>query len=368
LYQDGVIRVTGLTYKFAVGVSGKSTDTTVVTFKMTMNGKPISGASVENSNIYFARYSDTAFEGIDRRSLKGKLTYDAASGMTTSTLAELAGPKARGYVDYTDLSKDNGILVCTAMISRSAVCRCVSSRFNSRMQPCRKLARLITSLPPTTMAARNATRTPTSSMATSTRPGRSGLPNRLHGCKVCHSDDAAGHFEWPLSMGNPELAANYAAGAGTALTDAQTAQYAYKTRLMNDVHLSHAVEFPYPQSMSSCVTCHEGKLDKILTDTNFNIATCKSCHPVTGAVKKDGDTVIYDTTKLALKTNLPPVSHGSMDLEKTDCTSCHGEGKAAPAFNKIHTGMIRRSTPSTVRISRILSLSASTKPLSKIIN
>ena len=27
-----------------------------------------------------------------------------------------------------------------------------------------------------------------------------------------------------------------------------------------------------------------------------------------------------------------------MDLDKTDCTSCHGEGKSAPAFNKIHTG------------------------------
>jgi len=74
-----------------------------------------------------------------------------------------------------------------------------------------------------------------------------------------------------------------------------------------------------------------------LTDANFKISTCKSCHPVTGSVKKDGDTVIFDTTKLALKTILPEV-HAKMDLDKTDCTSCHGEGKAAPAFNKIHTG------------------------------
>jgi hypothetical protein len=43
---------------------------------------------------------------------------------------------------------------------------------------------------------------------------------------------------------------------------------------MNDVHMSHAMEFPYPQSMSNCVTCHEGKLDKILTDANFKISTC----------------------------------------------------------------------------------------------
>jgi len=137
---------------------------------------------------------------------------------------------------------------------------------------------------------------------------------------------------------NPELATAYAAGAGTPLTDEQKAQYGYKTTLMNDVHMSHSMEFPYPQSMSNCVTCHEGKLDKILTDANFNVATCKSCHPVTGAVKKDGDTVLYDTTALALKTILPQNIHGSMDLEKTDCASCHGEGKTAPTFNKIHTG------------------------------
>ena len=56
------------------------------------------------------------------------------------------------------------------------------------------------------------------------------------------------------------------------------------TSLMNDVHMSHAMEFPYPQSMSNCVTCHEGKLDVVLSDANFKIETCKSCHPVTGAV------------------------------------------------------------------------------------
>ena len=39
--------------------------------------------------------------------------------------------------------------------------------------------------------------------------------------------------------------------------------YAYTTTLMNDVHMSHAMEFPYPQSMANCVTCHEGKLDKL---------------------------------------------------------------------------------------------------------
>jgi OmcA/MtrC family decaheme c-type cytochrome len=127
---------------------------------------------------------------------------------------------------------------------------------------------------------------------------------------------------------------------------------------MNDVHMSHAMEFPYSQSMSNCATCHEGKLDKVLSDANFNTATCKSCHPVTGSVKKDGDTVIFDTTKLALKTILPDAVHGKMDLDKTDCTSCHGEGKTAKAFNQIHTGYDKAIyTAAGKRISDVVKVS-----------
>ncbi len=102
-------------------------------------------------------------------------------------------------------------------------------------------------------------------------------------CKACHLDNGAGgHFEWPLMVDDPALAASYLAGE-TKLTPEQEAQYAYKTSLMNDVHMSHAMEFPYPQSMANCVTCHEGKLDTILADANFTVETCKSCHPVTGS-------------------------------------------------------------------------------------
>ena len=50
------------------------------------------------------------------------------------------------------------------------------------------------------------------------------------------------------------------AGSET-ITAAEKTKYAYKTRLMNDVHMSHAMEFAYPQSMKNCVTCHAGKLD-----------------------------------------------------------------------------------------------------------
>jgi len=109
LYQDGVIQVTGVTYKFTAA-AGDKTDTTVVSFKMTKDGKPISAASVENSNIYFTAYTGTAFEGAGRLSLKGKLTYDAASGVTTSTLAELPSTD-KAFVDYTDLSQVDGVVV-----------------------------------------------------------------------------------------------------------------------------------------------------------------------------------------------------------------------------------------------------------------
>jgi OmcA/MtrC family decaheme c-type cytochrome len=119
------------------------------------------------------------------------------------------------------------------------------------------------------------------------------------------------------------------------------------------------MEFPYPQSMSSCATCHEGKLDVVLSDENFTVETCKSCHPVTGAVKmsEDGEEVIYDTTGLALATILPPSVHESLDLETTDCLMCHAEGGAAGTFSDIHTGyddMIY--TADGVRYSEVISV------------
>ena len=165
-------------------------------------------------------------------------------------------------------------------------------------------------------------------------------------CKACHLDNGeGGHYEWQLLVNDPVLAAKFLSAseeeAAKLLSDAQKKDMAYNTTVMNDVHMSHAMEFPYPQSMANCVTCHEGKLDKVLTDANFKVSTCKSCHPVTGAkaaVAKEGDTPAYDTTKFALKTIVPEALHGKMDLNTTDCTTCHGEGKPAPSFKQIHPG------------------------------
>ena len=154
-------------------------------------------------------------------------------------------------------------------------------------------------------------------------------------CKACHLDNGeGGHLEWQLLVDDPVKAVEWLNSDEdlSIFTPEQLEMYAYKTTLMNDVHMSHAMEFPYPQSMSNCVTCHEGKLDVILSDANFKPETCKSCHPVNGAVA-EGEEPAYDTTEFALETILPE-GH-SLD---SDCTSCHKADGVAPIFSAIHTG------------------------------
>jgi OmcA/MtrC family decaheme c-type cytochrome len=161
-------------------------------------------------------------------------------------------------------------------------------------------------------------------------------------CKVCHYDTRnGGHEDWQIFVNDPARFAEI--HAGDELTPEEEAQYAYKANIMNDVHMSHGMEFPYPQSISNCVTCHEGKLDVVLSDANFKIETCKSCHPVTGALELDpedeeGEDTLYDTTEFALETILPSPIHDAMDLDTTDCASCHSEEGGFKVFSEIHTG------------------------------
>ncbi len=145
-------------------------------------------------------------------------------------------------------------------------------------------------------------------------------------CKTCHYDGrTGGHQDWQILVDNP---ARYAEiHAGSALTAAEKAKYAYTANVMNDVHMSHAMEFPYPQSMSNCTTCHEGKLDVILADANFQLETCKSCHPMTGPAEGT-----QANKAPALKTVVPH------DIKPEDCSRCHSAGRIAPVFRRIHTG------------------------------
>jgi len=325
-------------------------DTTTITFNMTMNGAPFDPAKADALSIYWVPFKDGKFgwePARDRLSLKGKITSDG-KGLVTSTLTELAAD-AEGFVDYTDVSQIDGLL---AVYGRDeTVGRIPGTRVDQNKYP---------------FAAILATGNGVNYESTANDAGCVKChtdPYLKHGyiyaqvnddpktdfltCKVCHIDNAeGGHYEWQLLVNDPPLAAKFLAEpdeekALELLTEDQKKAMAYNPSVMNDVHMSHSMEFPYPQSMSNCVTCHEGKLDRILADENFTGATCKSCHPVTGAkasVAKEGDTPAYDTTKVALQTLLgeahPPIDWAA----PADCTTCHKTGGMAPGFKQIHSG------------------------------
>ena len=332
LYQDGAIKVTDLKYSFT------APNTTVVSFKATKNGLPFSGNDADSLNIYFVPYDGKNFQfadGSGRLSLKGKLTYGA--GTTTSTLVGL-NPGDKGYIKYTDVSGVDGFI---AIFGNDEVVGTLPVRVQQTKYPFAAL-----------LQTGKGVNYVSAAIASGCEKCHSD-PYLKHGyifaqvggdpktdfltCKVCHLDNGAGgHFEWQLAADDPEKAAAYNGGAGTyKLTGAETAKYAYVTRLMNDVHMSHAMEFPYPQSMANCATCHEGKLDKVLTDANFKYDTCRSCHPQTGS-KGPG----FDTTQRALATIMPADIHKSLgaDLTKVDCSACHKAGGTAKTFKQIHTG------------------------------
>ncbi|MGR9052640.1 MAG: multiheme c-type cytochrome [Gammaproteobacteria bacterium] len=156
-------------------------------------------------------------------------------------------------------------------------------------------------------------------------------------CKNCHLDDkAGGHEAWQVLVDNPVRHADL---VNNPLTSEEKVKYAYKRTLMNDVHMSHAMEFPFPQSMKNCATCHAGKLDRVLSDDNFKISTCKSCHALEGGVNATGD---VDTTTNALVTLANEGSGGAhpINLKTADdltfCNECHGNG--AKSFSEMHNG------------------------------
>jgi hypothetical protein len=165
-----------------------------------------------------------------------------------------------------------------------------------------------------------------------------GLPD-LAACKACHYDNrTGGHQDWQAMVDDP---ATYAvcstatpANCSTAMT--HWANYAYTANTMNDTHMSHAMEFAYPQSMANCVTCHAGKLGTILADANFQLRTCKSCHPVTGV----GGTDPKRAPALAPILAAAGYNHAGMDLYTYagDCSLCHRAGVGPKTFSQIHTG------------------------------
>ncbi len=348
LYQDGALKVTDVKYAFKA-----NPDTTTITFNMMLNGQPFDPAKADELSIYWVPFKDGKFQfepARDRLSLKGKITSDGKGGVT-STLTELAKDD-KNFVDYTDISNTPGVLAVYGRDETQATIP--GTRVRQNKYPFAAL--LTTGAVNYESSANNA-----GCVKCHTDPylKHGYIYAEVNGdpktdfmtCKVCHIDNAeGGHYEWQLLVNDPELAAKFLAEpdeekALAMLTEDQKKAMAYNPSVMNDVHMSHAMEFPYPQSMANCVTCHEGKLDKVLTDANMVGATCKSCHPVTGAKAeaKEGEEPAYDTTEFALNTILPATHPKINWADNADpsmqCSTCHkASGGMAPGFDKIHTG------------------------------
>ena len=184
-----------------------------------------------------------------------------------------------------------------------------------------------------------------------------GKPYRKHGnyeasvagapdftyCKSCHYDDrAGGHEDWQWMVDDP---AAWAAFDAPGVPPELEATYAYNANVMNVTHMSHAMEFPYPMSMSSCVTCHEGNLTAILDDSSFAPETCKSCHPVNGVNAWPEGDVTGDAGDYYQANRAPALEYlwteAGVDSfhngDLTTCTQCHGTDGIS-SFSDHHTG------------------------------
>ena len=181
-------------------------------------------------------------------------------------------------------------------------------------------------------------------------------------CKSCHYDTrSGGHEDWQYMVDQP---LNWATDG---LTDAEIeALYPYTANIMNDTHMSHAMEFPYPMSISNCASCHEGKLDRVIADATFTAETCVSCHALQGidtwpkTFDADGNEILGGRSgtssvpeQYAQLNRAPPfeylwthnTSQNYVALHQQvlasadpDCTVCHETAGIAPAFSAYHTG------------------------------
>jgi OmcA/MtrC family decaheme c-type cytochrome len=182
-----------------------------------------------------------------------------------------------------------------------------------------------------------------------------GIPD-FAACKTCHYDTRKGSdFGWQVLADDPLAYANQ----GGTVTTAQQTTYAYTANLMNDVHMSHAMEFEYPQSMQNCVTCHEGKLATVLADAQFKLSTCKSCHPMYGPEARNQPQYVEANRAPALQPMMISTVTGAntyhasfagtpadpqLYTKNTTCSGCHvaGNTMGAPTFAELHNGGYER--------------------------
>ena len=328
LYQDNVIKAT-------IDNAIVNPDNSVtVNFHVTKNGAAFSCKDLDNLNIYFTQYDNTTnrfqfASGQERLSIKGTSSniVAGAGGLCTSTAA---------LGDNAALLSNPGFVVVYGYDEQVGS---IAARVRQVKYPYAALLpnAAYTALPNKYLSAANVAGCQKCHTVPYLKHGN--IYGRTKGdfatefvtCKACHLDNGeGGHQFWQELVDNPEMAAReWNSQLTTADNTYRAANYGYETRLMNDVHMSHAMEFEYPQSMASCVTCHEGKLlTKVLTDNNFTLETCKSCHPVNGSEQSE-------KPQPALRDIIPHTWTSS-----TVCANCHNGGTSAiaPPFNEIHNG------------------------------
>jgi OmcA/MtrC family decaheme c-type cytochrome len=336
LYQDNVVRVTNLAYAF-------TDNNDVVTFAME-GPNDVNCETVDNINIYFAPYTGTDFQIADpadeRLSIKGTLVDDGAGNCTSTNPSN----------DNVDLSTQNGIFVVYGRHEKVAD-NIPNSRVVQYKYPYAAVLETATFAAAPYVSAANAAGCEKCHTVPYLKHGYiygevdHDPATDFYTCKACHIDNVdGGHFIWQVLVSDQTLAGDLFASwvaegrpdkdLEEYMTPAEQTTYAYKRRLMNDVHMSHAMEFAYPQSMSNCATCHEGKLTQLLTAANFTPETCKSCHPVTGP-GKSGEQQPPSLQSLWVAKGVE--AFHTIGGTCSDTTSCHADGSGR-AFSDLHTG------------------------------
>ena len=330
-------------------------------FTITRNGQPYidpvgSPPSVESTSFYIAEYDSGSGE-----------FYNSAGGFAFGLNASNAASNGDGTYTLTQ----NVAVDPTAFAGGAIVGRIANERLDIEDRQAGKRIAMYADYAAASWPIGNVGNF-TSAANLGACENCHGAPYRKHGnspgmvagvpdftyCRGCHNNTASGgHEEWQHEMDDPVAWAN-----GQLPTAAQDALYNYERTLQQDVHMSHALHLPYPQSMSSCVTCHgelndavgnpipgTDKLAQVLDNSNFRMETCQGCHvleginasPAYGAVP-EGD--YYQPHRA------PPFGylwrrgadltfHEGLDLYNTDCTSCHGNpAVGAPEFADYHNG------------------------------
>ncbi|NIN99661.1 MAG: hypothetical protein GTN93_31435, partial [Anaerolineae bacterium] len=325
--QVGVITVTDMAYEY----TAPSTHT--ITFTLLKSGEPFDPADADRIRMYFVPWTGTAFQfepAIRRLALTGTMTFDSDTGVVTSVLTD----DDPNYA--TNFGEMDGAIMLYGY--DEGVARMPHSRVQQAKYPLGGLLETGDGIDDISAAnvdgCENCHSVPFLKHGYYITRFNDDPTTDFKMCKACHMENTeGGHYEWQLLVDDPEKAVEWlGTDEDTSIfTAEQLAQLEYSPTLMNDVHMSHAMEFPYPQSMSNCIVCHEDKLDVILTDENFNMETCRSCHPRTGSEE-------YGTDEYAIVNLLPSPIHDAMDLDTVDCASCHSAGGIASAFSDIHTG------------------------------